>query len=472
MFRHILLFSTFICTSAFSFAASPHYYTLNNGLKVVIQEDHRSPLVMVQIWYGVGGVDEPLQSLGISHLLEHMMFKGTIKVPDNQLKQLNAFYGGSLNAITNANATYYYQLYPKDVLGLALELEADRMSGLYLQHKNFDTEKKVVMEERRQKIEDVATVLGFEKFKFTAYPQSNYKYPVMGEMSHLTTMQLSELQQWYNVWYRPNNATVVIVGDVKPYEALWEVQRYFGDLKAKALPTRNAYVEHPINVGYRHVDMDSQTLVPNLYMGWNVPSIKTATDAKDPYALLLLKYLLNGQSKQSIERSLQQDQQLLAAINLEYDMIQRGDTLFTITAVPHQNITLKQAQNSILNLLNELKTQPIDQFELNALKDIAKSQYIFQQDSLHGQAVLLGSLESYGIGHSFKEQFVNNIDRVRPEDIQHLLQTYFNHPNLTTLYLQSEKQRLADQHLNTSLESIDSPVPSPTIEDTPLPKEQ
>lgn len=156
--------------------------TLDNGLKVIIREDHRSPMVMTQIWYAVGSSDEPDNLSGISHALEHMMFKGTSKVPNDEFTRLSRLYGGSVNAATFTNYTNYYQLYQKDYLALALELEADRMSDLVLRQHDFETEMKVVMEERRQRIDDNPRALAFERFKWIAYPTSHYRQPVIGYM--------------------------------------------------------------------------------------------------------------------------------------------------------------------------------------------------------------------------------------------------------------------------------------------------
>lgn len=470
MFNRIIVSAALLALISTSHASPTiQHKTLNNGLKVVVAEDHRSPLVMVQVWYAIGGADENPQHLGISHLLEHMMFKGTVRVPNNELKQLNAMYGGSLNAITTANATYYYQMYPKDSLNLALELEADRMSGLYLQYKNFSTEVKVVMEERRQKIEDHASTLAFEKFRSAAYPQNNYQYPVMGYMSNLKEINLSDLQQWYNQWYRPNNATVVIVGDVDSASAIRQVQRYFGDIASEPLQPKSA-LNHPINVGHRHVDMDDDTQVANLYMGWNVPSLKTASQSNDAYALHLLKYILNGQSTSYLNKQLMQDQNIIAAFNLNYDMVQRGDTLFTITAVPYNNITLKQAQYAIEGVLKQLQRKPLDSEELKNFVNIAKSQYIYQKDTLQGQAVLLGNLEANGFDYQIAQQFDRQIENITPQDIQRVAQTYFNTSNLTTLYLESQKQRLAHQLINEKLD-LQNQTP-PTVAETPTQQEQ
>ena len=177
-----------ICHAEVLTANNTFETTLNNGLKVIIREDHRSPMVMTQIWYKVGSSDESGNTLGISHVLEHMMFKGTAKVPNDEFTRLSRIYGGSVNAATFTNYTNYYQLYPKTYFPLALELEADRMSNLLLRQQDFEPEIKVVMEERRQRTDDNPRALAFERFKWIAYPTSHYRQPIIGHMKNLQSI--------------------------------------------------------------------------------------------------------------------------------------------------------------------------------------------------------------------------------------------------------------------------------------------
>lgn len=236
--------------------------TLSNGLKVIIREDHRAPMVMTQIWYKVGSSDESGNLLGISHVLEHMMFKGTAKVPNDEFTRLSRIYGGSVNASTFTNYTQYYQLYPKAYFPLALELEVDRMSNLLLRQQDFEPEIRVVMEERRQRTDDNPRALAFERFKWIAYPTSHYRQPIIGHMKNLQNIQLQDLKDWYKKWYRPNNAILVIVGDVETQAALLQVQKYFGDIAATPLPPRNDVLEFE-QLGYRHMELNSSVQVPN-----------------------------------------------------------------------------------------------------------------------------------------------------------------------------------------------------------------
>lgn len=457
----MILTVTVFCffTSSTSYAEKILSTTLANGLNVIVKEDKRTPLAMVQVWYNVGGADEPKEKLGISHVLEHMMFKGTIRVPHDELKQLNRQFGGSLNAITSNNYTYYYQLYPKDYLGLALELEADRMSGLYLQQKDLSTEIKVVMEERRQRTDDNPQALAFEKFRYAAYPHSAYQNPVIGHMSNLKSITLNDLQQWYQLWYAPNNASVIVVGDVDPQKTLLQIQRYFGDIATKNLPER-VNLKHATHLGYKHVDMDDITEVPNLYLAWNVPSLNTATSAQDAYGLLLLKNLLTGDLSSRLNTELVQQQKILTSVSVGYDFIQRGDTLFTITAIPTDGISLKTAQSAITKLLDQLKIQLIPQNELDQVITNTIAQLIYSQDTLNGQAQLLGSLKANGLNPQLLQQLPEHYQNISPQQLQSIVQRYFSQDNLTSLYLQSEKykQNTLDNDLLPNPDNISPPT--------------
>ncbi|GAF53640.1 peptidase [Psychrobacter sp. JCM 18900] len=249
-----------------------HEYQLENGLKVVIKEDHRAPVAMTQIWYRVGSADEPLDKGGISHLLEHMMFKGTTNVSSDDYERLIAKFGGVNNAFTSYDYTGYYELFPANRMPLALELEADRMKNLIFDEKEFAKEHQVVMEERRQRTDDNPLAKAYESFRLLALPDSPKGESVIGPMNELESIKLSDLKDWYKTWYAPNNATLVIVGDVQPQEVLTQVKRYFGDLEKSNLPKRTSVTQKGFR-GYQKVDSEQAVQVPVLLMGYNVPTL-------------------------------------------------------------------------------------------------------------------------------------------------------------------------------------------------------
>ena len=413
--------------------------TLPNGLKVIIREDHRAPIAIAQIWYGIGSGDESGNLLGISHVLEHMMFKGTTKVPDNEFTRLSRLYGGRVNAATFTNYTSYDQLYPKAYLPMALELEADRMQHLRLRQSDFDTEIKVVMEERRQRTDDNPSALAFERFKWLAYPTSHYRQPVIGYMKNLQNLQLKDLKSWYKNWYVPNNATLIVIGDVDAEATLNTVKTYFGKIPSAPLPPRNDLLEFD-RVGYRHMEVHLPVHVPNLFMAWNVRSLVTAKNPQDAYALTIIQSLLNGGISSRLQEQLIRKKKVLTSVNVSYEPYNRGDSLFTITALPAEGVSLEEAQKAIQQQIDILKNEPLDPNELERVRANFVSHLVFGQDDIVGQARLMGNLEVNGLSYRLIDELPTHYGTVKQQDIQRVANAYLVRENLTSLYLLPDSQ--------------------------------
>ncbi|POU23654.1 insulinase family protein [Acinetobacter sp. ACNIH3] len=411
--------------------------TLKNGLKVIIREDHRAPMVMTQIWYKVGSADESGNTLGISHVLEHMMFKGTSKVPNDEFTRISRIYGGSINAATFTNYTNYYQLYPKAYFPMALELEADRMSNLLLRQQDFEPEIKVVMEERRQRTEDNPRSRAFERFKWISYPTSHYRQPVIGHMKTLNNIQLNDVKQWYKTWYTPNNAILVIVGDVESEQALLQVQKYFADTPSRVTPQRNDVHEFE-HLGYRHMEINTDVQVPNLYMTWNVKSLASAINPQDAYALTIIRSLLDSGISSRLQDRLVRDRKLLTSVSVSYDPYNRGDSLFSISALPANGVSFEDAQKAIQAEVDALKTEDIPKHELERITTRFVSNLIYNQDSIAGQAKMIGNLEVNGLSYRLIDELPKYYENVSMSDIQRVANTYFIRKNLSTLYLAPE----------------------------------
>lgn len=411
--------------------------TLKNGLKVIIREDHRAPMVMTQIWYKVGSADESGNTLGISHVLEHMMFKGTSKVPNDEFTRISRIYGGSINAATFTNYTNYYQLYPKAYFPMALELEADRMSNLLLRQQDFEPEIKVVMEERRQRTEDNPRSRAFERFKWISYPTSHYRQPVIGHMKTLNNIQLNDVKQWYKTWYTPNNAILVIVGDVESEQALLQVQKYFADTPSRVTPQRNDVHEFE-HLGYRHMEINTDVQVPNLYMTWNVKSLASAINPQDAYALTIIRSLLDSGISSRLQDRLVRDRKLLTSVSVSYDPYNRGDSLFSISALPANGVSFEDAQKAIQAEVDTLKTEDIPKHELERITTRFVSNLIYNQDNIAGQAKMIGNLEVNGLSYRLMDELPKYYENVSMSDIQHVANSYFIRENLSTLYLAPE----------------------------------
>ena len=422
-----------------------HEYQLDNGLKIIVKEDHRAPVVMTQIWYNVGSTDEPLNKGGISHLLEHMMFKGTSKVSSDDYERLIAKFGGTNNAFTSYDYTGYYELFPANRLPLALELEADRMTNLLFDADQFAKEHQVVMEERRQRTDDNPLAKAYESFRLLALPNSPKGESVIGPMSELESITLDELKDWYRTWYAPNNATLVIVGDVEPTEVLAQVKRYFDPLKTSKLPARPSVTQQGFR-GYKKVDSEQAVQVPVLLMGYNVPSLLTvgAGNEKQTYALSLAQDVLDGGLSARLESRLVREQGLLATVGTSYDLLDRGDGLFLIQATPREGVSLEQAQHAITNEIAKLAVDPIAVDEISRAKTNTVTGLIYAQDSMAGQARIIGSLQSIGLDDRLLASLPAKLDSVSVADIKAASKKYLVNDNLTVMHVIPPKDLASD----------------------------
>ncbi|KAA0915733.1 M16 family metallopeptidase [Psychrobacter sp. ANT_WB68] len=418
-----------------------HEYQLANGLKVVVKEDHRAPVVMTQIWYRVGSADEPLDKGGISHVLEHMMFKGTTNVSSDDYERLIAKFGGVNNAFTSYDYTGYYELFPANRFPLALELEADRMTNLVFDNKEFVKEHQVVMEERRQRTDDNPLAKAYESFRLLAMPNSPKGESVIGPMAELESITLADLKDWYKTWYAPNNATLVIVGDVEPNDVLTQVKRYFGELKPSALPKRPAVNQKGFR-GYQQVESEQAVQVPVLLMGYNVPSLVTAgaDNEKQAYALSLAQDVLDGGLSARLESRLVREQGLLTTVGTSYDLLDRGDGLFLIQATPREGVSLAHAQQAVINEINKLSTDPIAADEIERAKTNTVTGLVYAQDSMEGQARMIGSLQSIGLDDRLLAKLPTKLDSVTIKDIQAASKKYLVKDNLTVMHIIPPKE--------------------------------
>lgn len=422
-------------------ANARHEYTLDNGLKVIIKEDHRSPVVMSQIWYKVGSDDEPTKLGGISHLLEHMMFKGTKTVSSADFERIVSKFGGSNNAFTTHDYTGYYEIFPANRLGLALELEADRMSHLQLKAPDFTQERQVVMEERRQRTDDNPNARAFEQFSKMAFPTSPKGESVIGPMKEIEAITLPDLQNWYRTWYTPNNATIVIVGDVTPDTALAEVKRYFGNKISVATPARPSVRQAGFR-GYQEQTAKLPVQVPSVIMAFNVPTLTTADDPKTAHSLSLLAEVLDGGLSARLEKHLVRDKQILASVGSGYNSFDRGDGLFMIHATPRAGVSLEQAKQAVLAEIDALKTQPILPSELSRAKTNTITGLIYGQDSISGQAQIIGSLASIGLDDRMIYDLPTIFEHINEQYLHTVAKKYLANENLTVLNVVGENSEV------------------------------
>ncbi|MGB3620792.1 MAG: pitrilysin family protein [Ketobacter sp.] len=398
-------------------------HTLENGLKIVVREDHRAPVMVSQVWYRVGSSYEHAGLTGVSHVLEHMMFKGTPRVPNGEFSKLIANYGGSENAFTSYDYTGYYQVMSAVNLPLSLELEADRMQNALMPDDEFAKEIEVVKEERRLRTDDKPGSIAYERFMAAAYLSSGYHNPVIGWMHDLDNMKGEDARKWYKQWYVPNNAILVVVGDVKANEVFEQAAHYFGPIPKGNIPKRPLNKEVPAN-GERRLSVDIPAKIPNLYIGYNVPGINTASDENDVYALQMLAGVLDGGYSARMETELVRNQGIAASAGAGYSGLALGDTLFYFSAIPGKEYSIEELEDAIQEQITRLQEELADPDELERIKAQIISGIVYQQDSISSQANQIGSMEAIGRSWQEADAMLEKLAAVTPEQIREVANKY------------------------------------------------
>ena len=420
-------------------AQPTHEFRLANGLKIIVREDHRAPVVVSQLWYKVGSSYETAGQTGLSHALEHMMFKGSRKLGPGESSRILRELGAEENAFTSDDYTAYYQVLASDRLAVALELEADRLASLKLPTDEFAREIEVIKEERRLRTDDKPSSLAYERFKALAYPASGYRNPTIGWMADLKRMNVEDLRAWYRTWYVPNNATLVVVGDVQPEQVKALAERYFGSIPARPVPAAKAPLELA-EPGERRTTLYLKTQLPSLLYGFNVPSLGSAKDAKPVHALRLISALLDGGDSARLPARLERGEELVSGASTWYDAHARGDSLFVISATPNVQTgkTLQQVEDGLWRQLKDLQDNPPSAEELARVRAQVIAGLVYERDSITSQATSIGELETVGLSWRLLDQDLAALESITPADIQAAARTYFTRTRLTVAHILPE----------------------------------
>lgn len=406
-------------------------YVLANGLKLIVREDHRSPVVVSQVWYKVGSSYEHSGITGISHALEHMMFKGTRKHPPGTFSRIIAEHGGRENAFTGRDYTSYFQQLEASRLPISFELEADRMRNLTLPADEFAREIEVIKEERRLRTEDDPQALAWEQLYAAAFTASPYGNPIIGWMNDLDNMTIEDLRRWYGHWYAPDNATVVVVGDVDPDEVHRLAKRHFGRLKPGREDANIKPRVEPVQTGERRVTVKAPARVPWVVMGYKVPVLRSATDESDAYALEVIAGVLSGGSSARLERHLVRDQGLAAEASAGYNLYARHDDLFILSGTPAGETDAARLEAALREQIDRLREETISEAELDRIKAQVVANNVYERDSVFYQAMLIGMLETSGLDWRIADQYVDRVKAITPEQVREVARKYLTDDRLT-----------------------------------------
>lgn len=407
---------------------------LANGMRIVVKIDRRAPVAVSMVWYRIGSMDEHNGATGVAHVLEHMMFKGTRTVGPGEFSKLIAAAGGRENAFTGRDYTGYFQTLHKSALPLAIRLEADRMANLVLSPEEFARELKVVMEERRLRTDDRPHAVVYERLIANALTAHPYRNPVIGWMSDLESLTLEDTRRFYEQWYAPNNATLVVVGDVVPEEVFALAERHFGPIPRKQLPPRKPQ-EEPPQLGMKRMIVKAPAELPYVLMAYRVPRLAEPAADWEPYALDMLESVLSGNAAARLPRTLVKTDRVAISASAGYDGIGRGPAFFYLSGSPVSGRTAEEVENGLRREIRRIVDEGVTPEEMDRVKAQAVAAKVYQRDSMFFQARQIGWMEVIGFSHRDLDLFLEKLQQVTPEQVREVARKYLVDDRLTVAHL-------------------------------------
>ena len=399
--------------------------TLSNGLQVLILADRRAPVVSFQVWYQVGSRNEQMGTTGLAHLVEHLMFRGSKKFGPGEFSRLVQENGGSHNAFTSDDHTTYFENITASHLDLMIELEADRMANLVLNDKVLAAEKQIVMEERRLRTTDDPAAELFEQVRAAAFTAHPYGWPVVGWMADLENVNIEDILHFRQTHYVPNNAILVVAGDVVPQTLLSTIKESFGSIPSSPSPPPVRAVEPPQS-GERRVTLRRPASLPVVVAAYHVPNFQS----DDGFALTLLATILGDGRSSRLRLALVEEKTLALGVGASYDRLSLDPGLFILSLRVATEKTWQEAEAALYEEVEKLKAQPVSQRELERAQNLVESSFIFGQDSLFYRALQLGQYATLGDWQLIKEVIRDTL-AVTPEAVQKVAQTYLTEDNRT-----------------------------------------
>lgn len=393
-------------------------FTLANGMQAVVIEDHRAPVVTHMVWYRAGSADEKPGQSGVAHFLEHLMFKGTDTVPDGQFSQIVEAQGGYDNAFTSYDQTTYIQRLAADRLELVMKMEADRMRNLVLSQEDVATEREVILEERAQRIDSSPEALFGEQLDAALHLNSPYGTPIIGWRAEMEELSRQDALDWYAKYYAPNNATLIVAGDVTPEAVKALAETYYGPLEPSAGIVERTRPQEPPHLAERRLTFSDPNIAqPYVVRSYLAPE-RDSGDQQKAAALVFLAALLGGNGQTSLlSRALTFDQKIAVSTGASYEATAYDDSSFTIYAVPAPGVTLQQAEAAMDKVLDDLMTQGVDAMQFERLKSQLRAELIYRRDSVGDLAEDYGNALTSGLTIADVEAWPDVLQAVTPDDV-------------------------------------------------------
>ena len=409
-------------------------HTLRNGMKILVHEDHSIPTVVSYIFYRIGSRNEGPGTTGLSHFFEHMMFNGAKKYGPKEFDRVMEASGGANNAYTDQDVTVYQDWFPASALELIFDLESDRIKNLAFVQKIIESERQVVASERRTSVEANNEGLLDEQLWAAAYTAHPYHWPVIGWMSDIEQWKMADLKHHFEIGYAPNNAVMIVAGDVRTAEIVKLAQRYLEPIKPHDPPPPVTTVE-PEQMGERRVKVTKFAQLPLIEMAFHVPRSRD----HDFYSLQVLQNILFfGQSSRLYLRLVDHDQ---LAIAVEGGMKLAVDpTLFSIAVQPKENVPIERVEAALYEEIERVKKEPVTEKELRKAKNALLTAFYRQLKRVDGKAHVLGNHEIFFGDYRKLFDAVNEYEKVSTADVQRVCKAYFGEKNRTVAVLVPEKE--------------------------------
>ena len=418
---------------------NPHTFKLDNGMDVVVLPNHRAPVVLHMVWYKVGSAEEPHGKSGIAHFLEHLMFKGTPKYPDGEFSKRIAAHGGQENAFTSLDYTGYYQTVAADQLNMVMELEADRMTNLVLSEKDAQNELGVILEERNQRIETKPAARLREQANQKLYPKDHpYGRPIIGWRDDMEQLTREDALAFYKQHYAPDNAILVVAGDVTVDRVKALAQKHYGPIKPSGLPSRKSLLVDGKVEGGETVLKDPRVKQASWSESIIQPSLTNGSPVRVA-ALEILSEILGGGSTSRLYRALVIERPLTVSVGTYYDSASRGDGRFVFYASPRPGVELDGLDDAVYAEVQNLLSQGLAEGELARVKKRMLAEAIFSRDALKTGAWAIGGALAQGHTIDDVEKWPERIAAVTEKDILDALKAVMDEPKRSIAKLLPEE---------------------------------
>lgn len=424
--KKLVITLIFILTFPFMGFCEINEEILKNGLKVILIEDHLAPVATFQVWYKVGAINEPEGKSGISHLLEHLMFRGSKNYPGNVFSKIIQSQGGVDNAFTTRDYTLYFQKLTPSKLNVSIDLESDRMENLLLQIEDFELEKKIVLEERRQRYEDSPENLIVEEVIGTAFKVHPYRRPVIGWTEDIQSLTFEDIKQYYHKYYCPDNAFIIVAGNIKKDDILEKIREKFEKIPSCKNKTNIKKFYEPKQYGERRLILKKQTYLPMLVMAYKVPAYPEI----DSLSLEILSTILGEGKSSRLYRKLVNEKALVVDIETSNSPLSKEGFLFFIVASIKDKDKVEEVEKIIREEIERIKTELPTEKEIEKAKNQVEASFLFSQDSVFGHALILGRFEIIG-NWKMVEKYKQEIMKIAGNDLLDVAKKYLNEDNLT-----------------------------------------